>query len=308
MRQVTGTRTIRLLATVAVCAGSLAITEVADGRPPTSWGPAEAVPNVSSPVADGCPIEAPDGRSLFIASVRDGGDNDIWVATRRSTHEPFGTPTVLPEPVNSTAEDFCPTPLRGGYLLFVSTRGGVDAYGTAACGGGDIYVTRRSAATGAWKAPRNLGCAATGDGPNMAGTEYGPSLLETWFGKVLYFSSGGAIGTNTQDIYTSRLDRHGSFGPPTAVAELNTPYDDAMPNVRKDGREIVFTSNRPGGQGLFDIYAAARPRAGRPWSASVALGTNVNTSGSETRPSFSWHGNRLYFGRNGDIYVSHRRC
>jgi hypothetical protein len=270
------------------------------------WGLAAPVANVNDPVAaDGCPIESPNGLRLFIASTRGpGGDNDIWVANRPSKDAEFGAPKMLPEPVNSDAQDFCPTPLRGKRLLFVSTRGGTDAYGTEACGGGDIYLTRRSPVTGAWKAPRNLGCAP--NGPNGPGTEYGPSLISTDTGTVLYFSSGGALGTNTQDIYKSRLRSDGSFGPPRAVTELNTEYDDVMPNVRKDGLEVVLASTRPGGLGSFDIYTSTRASDTGAWLPPVNIGPAVNTEASETRPSLSWDGRRLYVGRAGDIYVSHR--
>jgi peptidoglycan-associated lipoprotein len=90
------------------------------------------------------------------------------------------------------------------------------------------------------------------------------------------------------------------------VTELNSAFDDAMPNVSKDGREIVFTSNRPGGEGLFDIWSSTRNSVFEPWSSPVNLGTAINTAAPETRPSLSWGGERLYFGRAGDIYVSQR--
>jgi hypothetical protein len=44
----------------------------------------------------------------------------------------------------------------------------------------------------------------------------------------------------------------------------------------------------------------------------VNLGGNVNTTAGETRPSFSWDGGTLYFGRapgapsTADIYVTTR--
>lgn len=123
---------------------------------------------------------------------------------------------------------------------------------------------------------------------------------------MLFFSSGGALGSNTQDIYVSAQLADGSFGPPTAVAELNTSSDDVMPNVSKDGLEIVFASNRLGGEGAFDIYSSTRSSAGDPWLSPMNLGHAVNTGAPETRPSMSWDGERLYFGRAGDIYVSHR--
>jgi len=306
MKRVQQRKIAAVAAGLVVSAAVISAPGAAQARQLTEWGPAVPVMGVNDPVAaDGCPIESPDGLSLYIASMRRLGDvNDIWVASRESKNAEFGAPTMLPPPVNSDAMDFCPTPLRGKYLLFVSTRGGVDAYGTEACGGGDIYLTRRSAATGEWAAPRNLGCAPSG--PNSPGTEFGPSLVETDAGTVLFFSSGGGLGSGTQDIYLSRRLTDGSFGPPEAVPDLNSGYDDVMPNVSKDGREIVFASMRPGGEGSFDIYTSTRSSALDEWLPPANLGTAVNTAASETRPSLSWDGERLYVGRAGDIYVSLR--
>ncbi len=270
------------------------------------WQPATPVAAVNAPSTEGCPIESPSGNQLFIMSTRGaGGDQDIWVASRDGTGETFGTPEELPAPVNSAANDFCPTPLRGNRLLFVSDRGGTDAYGTAACGAGDMYVSRQSPATGLWSAPRNLGCVSAG-GPNGPGSEFGPSLVETEVATQLYFSSGGAMGSNTQDIYVSNERADGSFGARTLVLELATGNDDAMPNVRKDGLEMVFASNRAGGLGAFDIWSTSRTSVLDPWGAPVNLGTAINTAAAETRPSMSWRAGRLYFGRAGEIFVSTR--
>lgn len=268
-----------------------------------AWGPASAEPGVNTSAAEGCPIESPDGLSLYIASNRAGGTgtpdaNDIWVFHRSSIGGSWGAAENLGTPVNSTAADYCPTPLRGNALLFVSSRPG-------GCGGGDIYLGKWNSVHG-WSI-RNLGCDATGDGPNFPGGEFGPSLVETDQGTFLYFSSNGYDAAGDQDIYVSRQRADGTFTRATAVAELNTDtFVDQMPNVRKDGLEMVFASNRPGGVGGQDIYTSKRARTTDPWSAPVKLGTNVNTAGNETRPSLSWDGRRLHFGRDGDIQVSTR--
>ena len=89
----------------------------------SSWGTAVLEAGVNSAQADGCPIESPDGLSLYIASTRPGAvggatdPNDIWVAKRTSKDAPFAAPQHLPAPVNSAAADFCPTPLSGKGLL-----------------------------------------------------------------------------------------------------------------------------------------------------------------------------------------------
>ena len=148
----------------------------------------------------------------------------------------------------------------------------------------------------------NLGCAATGTGPNFPGGEFSPSLVESDAGTLLYFSSSGFDGGD-QDIYVSAMRPYGTFAPATAVAELNTAGNDQMPNVSRDGREIVFANDAAGN---FDIYTSIRASATDQWAAPWTVGAGVNTAASETRPSLSGDGERLHFGRSGDIHVSMR--
>lgn len=135
----------------------------------------------------------------------------------------------------------------------------------------------------------NLGCGANG-GPNNALDEMGPSYVEVGDTALLYFSSGS-------DIYGSERQADGSFGPAAPVSELNTAASDIQPNVRKDGLEVVFASNRRAGTDQ-DLYVATRDSVDAPFSAPVNLGDAVNTTtASETRPSLSWDGTVLLFGR-----------
>jgi len=104
-----------------------------------------------------------------------------------------------------------------------------------------------------------------------------------------------------------------NFGGSSPVAELNVPTaNDIQPNVRKDGLEVVFSSNRDGGLGAQDIWVATRNAFGAPWSTPVNVGAGVNTPAAESRPSLSKNARQLLFGRTpgpegiGDIYVSTR--
>jgi hypothetical protein len=295
--------TAGLARVLPIAAAALLILPAAvAGKSFDAWGTAVPEADVNTAAAEGCPIESPDGLSLYIASNRAGGTanpdaNDIWVFHRESIDGPWGPAENIGQPVNSPFADYCPTPLRGKALLFVSTRPG-------GCGGGDIYLARDNPALG-WSV-EHLGCAADGAGPNFPGGEFGPSLVETDEGTYLFFSSDGFEVGGDQDIYMSRRAADGSFGVPTLVAELSTPAQDFMPNVRKDGLEIVFNSNRDGGLGGQDVYTAWRTSTTDPWSTPVNLGSAVNTAGNETRSSLSWDGERLHFGRDGNIFVSTR--
>jgi hypothetical protein len=278
----------------------------------SAWGTPQKIDEIAgnsselnTPLQDGCPIQSPNGLSLYQASNRPGGEGglDIWVAHRESTDDPWGAPENLGAPVNSAADDFCPTPIQGGGLFFVSREAN-----PGSCGQGDIYFTRKNPVKG-WAEPRNLGCAP--NGPNTALDEQGPSYVENDDQGYLFFSSSSAVVAG--DIYMSPRLTGWNFGGSSPVAELNVPTaNDIQPNVRKDGLEVVFSSNRAGGLGAQDIWASTRDSFSAPWSAPVNLGTAINTAAAESRPSLSRNARQLLFGRSpgpegiGDIYVSTR--
>ena len=277
----------------------------------TDWGApvnAELIPGTSSelntPFNDGCPYQSPDGQSLFLASNRQPGTlggQDIWISDRQGEDGPWGMPVNVGAPINSAYNDFCPSPSRGHRLFFVSDRPG-------GCGGGDIYVTRFG--PDGWENPQNVGCQI-----NSPADEASPSLFEDEDGNAnLYFSStrpGGfdedAEPAGDSDIYFSI-----NFGSAQLAPNLNTEFGDFRPNVRHDGREIVFDSNRPGSIGGQDIFTAVRESTNDVWSEPVNLGV-LNSAGNETRASLSWDGLTMVFGStrigsegSTDIYITTR--
>jgi WD40-like Beta Propeller Repeat len=317
-------RNARLLALVAAAAltAALAAVTAAAGLHFSAWGAASLVDpvdaaGVNTTALDGCPIQSPDGHSLHIASNRAGGAGglDLWVAHRDGSDDAWSNPVNLNdaagEDLNTVADEFCPTPVRGNGLFFVRR--------PSACGLGDIYFTRFNPERG-WSEPERLACAP--EGPNTALDEMGPSYVTGGGGARLYYSSSRAPaqgGLVPGDIFVSRMGAGGTFGPGELVEELSDPLaNDIQPNVLKGGREVVFSSNRAGGKGSQDIWVAIRDNGGDSWSQPVNLANagdasqQVNTSASETRPSLSWHGETLYFGRApaaggpGDVYAATR--
>ncbi len=276
------------------------------------WGPAKSVDRggrlgINTAAGEGCPAESPDGHLLFFASNRAGGvgpgTNDVWAAFRASRRAAWETPVNLGEPVNSLGNDFCPTPLPGNQLLYVSSRANN-------CGGPgnnpDIYYTRLQP-SGQWLPPQALSCDI-----NSGGEEFSPSFVRAQGRTLLYFSSN-RLGTH--DIFVSELDANGAWTPAQPVAELNTGMQDSRPNVRKDGLEIVFDSTRD--NALPQIYSATRASVFKRWSTPRRLGNHVNHPDfSQTRPTISRDGQRLYFGSSrvdpesgtaNDLYVAERQ-
>lgn len=256
---------------------------------------------LNSPFSDGCPIMSPDGLSLYTASNRPGSINgslDIWVAHRDSTRSGWGAPEPLPAPINTADNEYCPDPVRGKGLFFVRAPAGTM--------NGDIYRSRLG--TAGWDEPELLSANV-----NSPAQEWSPAYFEDDAGnQVLYFSS---TRSGRQAIYSSV-----NFGPAQPVAELNADGDAARPNVSRDGREVVFDSNRSPnlGTGTQDVWSASRNSTSEPWSAPEHL-ASVSSPANDTRASLSWDGTFLLVGSNRegselgsngaasvDVYVSTR--
>jgi WD40-like Beta Propeller Repeat len=299
----------------------------------TDWSPsvnAETVvgtDNFNTTALDGCPAPSPNGLEFYMASNRmtdsqgrlGMGGIDIWISKRNSVDAPWGEPENLGAPVNSSADDFCPTPLRDGKgLLFVSRRTLLDQ---SQCGRADIYYARRQ--HDQWSEPVHLDCTV-----NSAGEEFSPFLVEYDDGaSELYFSSTRAGGVSSEqptsptgdaDLYVSEVTREGNVAPPVLVPSVNTAANDFRPSLRRDGLELFFDSNRPGsvpnamGNPSLDIWSARRDSRFDAWTVPEPLGPNVNTPADETRPFLTWDRLTLFFGRspgtegNSDIYLTSR--
>lgn len=74
-------------------------------------------------------------------------------------------------------------------------------------------------------------------------------------------------------------------GTPVQVSDLNSAADDKCPQLMN--RIIVFTSNRPGGLGGFDLYYSVLKNG--KWSSPINFGPGINTSSNEYRPVLGWH-------------------
>jgi len=80
---------------------------------------------------------------------------------------------------------------------------------------------------------------------------------------------------------------------------INSTGDDKCPFVLK--KIMVFTSDRPGGIGGFDLYYSVF-RHGK-WSSPVNFGPDINTSSDEYRPVLGWNQD---FTNNMMIFSSNR--
>ena len=129
----------------------------------------------------------------------------------------------------------------------------------------------------------------------------------------LFFQSARGGGIGATDIYVSEQFPNGTFGPASLVPELSSPGLEQRPSIRFDGLEMFFFSDRPGGFGAVDLWAATRGTVLDPWSAPANLGPIVNSVAGDFQPYIASDRRTLYFGsaRPGglggqDIWVTTR--
>ena len=209
--------------------------------------------------------------------------------------------------INSSSNELTSALSPDGHrLYFESNRPG-------GFGAEDLYVSRRHNRRNdfGWGPPENLG-----SGVNSAASEGGPFHFEDdeTGTTTLYFNSNRLGGTGAFDIYASRLNEDEAFGPAVLVEELSSPFSDRRPVIRRDGRELLLESNRPGAiGGSLDLWVSTRTSTSELWSTPVNLGPVVNSAAVEARPALSFRGTELYFNSNRpggfgsqDLYVSTR--
>ncbi|GIW80690.1 MAG: hypothetical protein KatS3mg105_2497 [Gemmatales bacterium] len=119
-------------------------------------------------------------------------------------------------------------------------------------------------------------------------------------GATLYFSFKPTGGD--ADIYRSRFS-DGEWQKAEPVRELNSAGHDLGPVISRDGKTLYFYSDRPGGQGGFDLYVAKLTAAG--WSTPRNLGPKINTAAHEYDPAIDDEELRLFFSSNRTPEMNH---
>jgi len=198
---------------------------------------------------------------------------------------------LLPEvaPFSGEYNDFAPTPTPdGAYLLFCSDRP-LPGEGLEP---GDVNLWRVDRTAKGWGPPYPLPGEVNDDS-----NEYNPTVA---LDGTLYFQDHDETGVDIYraELLTKRSDGadvpDGVYGAPERVEELASPYPEIGPWVFPDGRTLVFSSPRPGGEGDLDFWAAFRGDDGS-WSEPLNLGPSINTPSADAIITLSPDGRYFFF-------------
>ncbi len=241
------------------------------------WGTARPIPTLNTVDNEGAGTLTPDGRFIIFTKCAgiDGtygkgfkgyGSCDLFIS--RKLGEQWTRPENLGPPVNTAAWESQPSMGSDGRTLYFirAAKTGQGAKNQ------DIYVTRMGD-DGAFSKPERLG-----ENVNSSGREESVQIHPD--GKTLYFSSDGRPGMGGLDIYMSRMQEDGSWGPALNLGyPINTGGDENSLLVSADGRLAYFASDRAGGQGDLDLYGFELYPEARPMPVSYIRGrvTDRNT-------------------------------
>jgi hypothetical protein len=233
-------------------------------------------PNINTPAVDGCASLSPDNLTIAFTSNRTG-NFDLYMATRPNAGVGFGNPVPLPAPVNTAADEACPTITADGRLFFSSDRDD-PAY--------DLYVTKR--VNGSWVAPIHLGSNINTPGR----LDESAAVYKLGAHEVMLFSS------RNLDSSDGRIYQSVDGGPKTLVGGGPNfgvgVWTNNRPSITPDGRTIYFDSVRPGGLGEPDLYMAKRALPIGPFGPATHL-RSLSSPMFDARPFISADGTMMTF-------------
>ena len=337
MKAIFGTTLVLLL-----CGTALSAQDFGPWATPVNSGS-----TVNSTCDDQHPTLSKDGLSLVFSSTRPLTPGapclsalHLWVAQRDSVDSPWHAPqplTAVNSPYNSTYEDHAPNLTTDGHWLFFhSTRpGGCNPAG----GRRELWVAHRQNKRDnfGWEPPFNLGCTLNLTGVDDAGPNFweddSTGTLYLYFTRNLTPADPNGfkihVSTCTSDLASCNQQQLWSSA--VYVTELNVvgARDTRTAIRRRDGLEMIISSNRTGTVGGLDLWVSTRASAQDPWSIPLNLNQDnsdkctaqgdsncpvINTKFNDSAPALSWDGQTMIFWSNrpggfglNDLYVTTRQ-
>lgn len=244
------------------------------------WQPAYPISNINSLGNEGAPSLSADGNIMFFASCsnefgdygaqdRKGyGSCDIFYSQK--VNGKWSRPRNAGPTINTANWETQPSFSSDGKTLYfirgIMSRGNLKEQ--------DIYMSVIGD-DGKFSIPVKLN-----DNVNT------PMREESVFihpdNQTLYFSSEGHVGFGSLDIFMSKRQPDGNWGPAINLGyPINTVKDENSLLVGPDGTIAYFASNREGGFGGLDVYQFEMPKDVRPEKITYTKGKIYNAKTKE---------------------------
>lgn len=256
------------------------------------------VENINTEATEYAPSISADGKVMIFESNQSGSYKLYETLLDEERH--WGSPIPV-DSVNNYGSD---NDLIGGpnisfdgntMYFFSSFSGGV--------GADDIYYSTREEF--GWSSPINIG-----EPINSPGFDGFPSISSN--GKTLYFVRVNDQGPEDEElreltegqtcysIYKSDKNKDGEWSKPSMLPYPINKDCEKAPRIMADNRTLIFSSNRLGGLGKYDLYQSFLDDAG-DWINPVPLGY-VNSAENDQFPCIAAQGDKMYYINTNDIY------
>ncbi|WP_341224819.1 OmpA family protein [uncultured Arcticibacterium sp.] len=205
-------------------------------------------------------------------------------------------PTLMPDVLNFKDMQYLPVfTADGSTIYFTALTKGADE---------DIYVSNK--VNGVWAIPKGVSEVIN------TGLNEGSCTISA-DGKTMVFTScDGRESLGGCDLFITRLDENGWSTPQNMGPNVNSPFWDSQASLSSDGKVLVFSSKRYGGQGEKDLYVSTLG-AMNEWNKARNLGKVINTPKDEISPFLHANGKSLFFASNGhsglggyDLFLSNK--
>lgn len=200
--------------------------------------------------------------------------------------------------LNSNQYEIIPQITKNGQRLFFVSENRPDGKG-----GEDIYYSDRLS-DGGWSEPQGWDVFNSKSHEGVLAISADENVV------ILFGNYPGSFG-NGDLFYSIKVNGAWSY-PCNLGGTINTNNWEAQANLSADGRFLLFTSDREGGQGNEDLYVTELTEEDG-WTTPKNLGPVINTAGTDLSPFLAADGKTLYFASTGhfgfgerDMFVSKR--
>ena len=199
------------------------------------WTPVAEPPFLSDFTYSNEPVFSADGATLTFTGKKATGSLDFWTVSY--SNQRWGTPVVLPAPINSVASEYRGSSLPDGTLYFTSARTGMN----------QVYKGYKDAT-------RALVVELVAPPFSMNSHEGDPCIAPD--GRFLIFCS--ARDWKSSDLYVSFSDGKGGWGLAIKLGnEFNTPADEYGAHLSPDGKHLFFTRHDSKGNGIHWVATSS---------------------------------------------------
>ena len=151
-------------------------------------------------------------------------------------------------------------------------------------GGYDIWMSRRDGAGWSFATPVSF---------NSPSRDFDPAFSRD--GRFVFFCSDRPGGIGKDDLYRVAVTTEGFGTPENLGPNVNSAASEYAPMLSPNGRNLLFSSDRPGGAGRHDLYTARAK--GRGFAAVAPLPGAINTPADEFDASYLSDSRTIVFAR-----------